>query len=78
MPRLGQHFLKNKSVIKKIADVLELRSEDRVIEVGAGHGELTAAIISKAQVTAIEKDVRLIELLRTRFPGVERRRRGCR
>jgi len=69
MPRLGQHFLKNKSVVKKIADALELRDGDLVIEIGPGHGELTAAIAAKADVKiiAIEKDARLAQLLRDAF-----------
>jgi 16S rRNA (adenine1518-N6/adenine1519-N6)-dimethyltransferase len=69
MPRLGQHFLKNRSVIKKIVDALELYADDFVVEIGPGHGELTAAIAGRTRVkiVAIEKDARLAGLLREMF-----------
>ncbi len=42
--RLGQHFLEDKSVLKKIAGLLEINSSDVIVEVGPGHGELTLEI----------------------------------
>ncbi|MBU6500463.1 MAG: hypothetical protein KGJ89_01365 [Patescibacteria group bacterium] len=78
MRRLGQHFLKNGTVLKDIVKILELKSGDVVLEVGAGHGELTSEIsnfqfpISKnggvgITIVAIEKDEKLAELLRVKF-----------
>jgi 16S rRNA (adenine1518-N6/adenine1519-N6)-dimethyltransferase len=53
---LGQHFLKNKSAIEKIIRSLALKRGERVIEIGAGHGELTSELLKKTEVIAIEKD----------------------
>jgi len=42
MPRrLGQHFLKDRSVLAKIAAALELSRADHVLEIGPGQGVLT-------------------------------------
>lgn len=41
MQKLGQHFLKNKSIISKIIDTLALQPGDIVFEIGPGRGELT-------------------------------------
>ena len=62
--KLGQHFLKNESAIKKIVAALELKSGETVIEIGAGHGELTKPIIEICQklgckIVAVEKDPEL-------------------
>ncbi len=69
MPRLGQHFLKNKSALKKIIDSLDLRADDFVIEIGPGHGELTTAIAAKTvrKIVAIEKDLNLAHPLHALF-----------
>ncbi|MFH1346965.1 MAG: 16S rRNA (adenine(1518)-N(6)/adenine(1519)-N(6))-dimethyltransferase RsmA [Spirochaetota bacterium] len=72
---LGQNFLMNKSKLRKIADVLELKKGDTVIEIGPGHGELTEKIIEKLKdlkiekfrIIAIEKDVKLIKNLEFRI-----------
>src|SRR3989344_2237436 len=69
--RLGQHFLKSDAKIKKIIGALELKSNDTIIEIGAGHGELTKAVIKKFSnlvvrnfnIIAIEKDEKLYEEL---------------
>ena len=58
---LGQHFLKNKSAIKKIIVSLDLRGGETVIEIGPGKGALTFPILHEcnrigAKLIAIEKD----------------------
>ncbi|MDP1538977.1 MAG: 16S rRNA (adenine(1518)-N(6)/adenine(1519)-N(6))-dimethyltransferase RsmA [bacterium] len=68
----GQHFLKNKNKIKKIIEALDLKSGDKVIEIGPGHGELTFAVIKKLsnlviknfKIIAIEKDKKLADILK--------------
>jgi len=76
--RLGQHFLKNKSAIKKIVAALDAQDSDIVIEIGPGHGELTQEIInyqlsifkndkSGIKIIAIEKDKNLAEELARNF-----------
>ena len=70
MERLGQHFLKNPAVLKKIANALDAQSGETIIEIGAGHGELTEKIknqISNIKIIAIEKDPSLIPVLRNKF-----------
>lgn len=67
---LGQHFLINKEKLKKITEALELRDGDLVIEIGAGHGELTEELRStnrELRIIAIEKDPRLTKYLQKRF-----------
>ncbi len=64
--RLGQHFLKNKTKLKKIVDALELKESDVVIEIGPGHGELTYEIKNKKpkiKIIAIERDKELARAL---------------
>lgn len=64
--RLGQHFLKNKSVIKKIIAELDWRAGEIVIEIGPGHGELTHELIQKTsngEIILIEKDPELASKL---------------
>ncbi|MEK7125227.1 MAG: 16S rRNA (adenine(1518)-N(6)/adenine(1519)-N(6))-dimethyltransferase RsmA [Patescibacteria group bacterium] len=72
---LGQHFLINEGVIEKIVTAAELQSDDTVVEVGPGTGNLTKHLIHNIQrLILIEKDHRLIEPLRERFgdgSGVE-------
>ncbi len=67
---LGQHFLANQGVLRKIVDVIDPRPEDVIVEVGAGRGVLTARLAERAgRVVAIEKDERLIPALRETMPA---------
>lgn len=70
MKRLGQHFLKNETVLQKIAETIAVNSSDIVIEIGPGHGELTKHLLTNhpRRLIAIEKDQRLAEKLRVAFP----------
>ena len=65
---LGQHFLYSKHYLAKIADAAELAAGDLVLEVGPGDGTLTCELLAHGtNVIAIEKDHRLIPLLRQTF-----------
>jgi len=44
---LGQHFLVDEKVIKKFIDECEIKSEDKIIEIGAGTGIITEKILEK-------------------------------
>ena len=59
---LGQHFLKDKNIIKKIINLVEI-SKKNVVEIGPGDGALTEEIIKKdpKNLTLIEKDFRLVK-----------------
>lgn len=66
---LGQHFLKDKSVIKRIVDAGEVGPEDRVVEIGPGGGALTEEILKRnpAQLYLVEIDPEWAEYLKKRF-----------
>jgi 16S rRNA (adenine1518-N6/adenine1519-N6)-dimethyltransferase len=67
-PKLGQHFLSDARYCSRIADALELRADDLVIEVGPGHGAVTGLLASRARgVVAIEIDSTLVDDLRQKF-----------
>ena len=54
---LGQNFLVNDDVLKKIVALAEVGENDRVLEVGPGIGTLTIALLKHAaSVIAIERD----------------------
>lgn len=65
---LGQNFLRNPKILKKIADFAKIEKGDAVVEVGSGEGTLTELLLERAgKVIAIEKDERLTELLKEKF-----------
>jgi 16S rRNA (adenine1518-N6/adenine1519-N6)-dimethyltransferase len=65
---LGQNYLRDPKILKKIADFARIEPEDTVVEIGPGEGTLTAVLLEQAQkVIAIEKDENLAELLEVRF-----------
>lgn len=65
---LGQNFLINDDVVEKIVESADINSEDLVIEIGPGLGNLTEYILEKAgKVIAIELDERMIGILQDRF-----------
>lgn len=62
---LGQNFLTDANIIRKITDAGELSGDDLVIEVGPGIGALTVSLARKAgKVIAIEIDKKLIPALK--------------
>jgi 16S rRNA (adenine1518-N6/adenine1519-N6)-dimethyltransferase len=77
---LGQHFLRDKGILKKIADFAGIKKEDVVIEVGPGEGSLTEFLLEKikkparldsesvsGRVIAVEKDGKMVEFLEKKF-----------
>jgi 16S rRNA (adenine1518-N6/adenine1519-N6)-dimethyltransferase len=70
---LGQHFLTNGEVLRKIAETLEIQKGEVVIEIGPGHGELTQFLIEESKKTGgkkiivIEKDPELASQLPDNF-----------
>ena len=62
---LGQHFLIDKGVLAKIVAAADLQPDDNVLEIGPGLGVLTLELAKRAKkVVAVEKDPRLIPILR--------------
>ncbi|WP_028842470.1 16S rRNA (adenine(1518)-N(6)/adenine(1519)-N(6))-dimethyltransferase RsmA [Thermodesulfovibrio yellowstonii] len=71
-PKLGQHFLRNAEILEKIVKVSEINSNDKVVEIGAGMGDLTEILLKNAkEVIAIEIDPVLYKILKERFYGKE-------
>ncbi len=65
---LGQHFLKDENIAKKIGDTLTLQGYKNVIEIGPGMGVLTKYILQKdLNVVAMDLDSESIEYLNTNF-----------
>jgi len=65
---LGQNFLIEGGILKKIAAAAELTPADTVIEVGPGLGVLTETLAEQTgKVIAIELDTHLADILKTRF-----------
>ena len=73
--RLGQNFLIDPNIVRKIVALAELNPNDHVLEIGPGRGILTEALSRAAgHVTAIEVDPRLHAYLETKqaeLPNVE-------
>jgi|HigsolmetaAR203D_1030402.scaffolds.fasta_scaffold00050_90 16S rRNA (adenine1518-N6/adenine1519-N6)-dimethyltransferase len=72
---LGQNFLIDQNILKKIVDAAGLTETSGVLEIGPGIGALTQKLAEKAgKVAAIEIDDRLLPILRDLFreqPHVE-------
>ncbi|MFH1047858.1 MAG: 16S rRNA (adenine(1518)-N(6)/adenine(1519)-N(6))-dimethyltransferase RsmA [Patescibacteria group bacterium] len=64
----GQNFLLDDSVVKTMADEASVVAGDNILEVGPGFGVLTEELLNRgAQVTAVELDPGLANILRDRF-----------
>ena len=69
---LGQHFLKDLDIAKKIADTLDEFTGVPVIEVGPGMGVLTQFLIEKEKpITVVELDRESIPYLNEHFPSLK-------
>uniref|UniRef100_A0A7V3E6S2 Ribosomal RNA small subunit methyltransferase A n=1 Tax=Ignavibacterium album TaxID=591197 RepID=A0A7V3E6S2_9BACT len=72
LKRLGQNFLKDKNILRKIYEFINPQEGERIIEIGPGEGALTEFLISsRAEVIAIEIDKRVIEHLQSSFPDIK-------
>lgn len=61
---LGQNWLIDEGLVRRIVQAAEIGPDDVVIEIGAGTGALTRHLVgSSARVIAIELDGRLLEYL---------------
>jgi 16S rRNA (adenine1518-N6/adenine1519-N6)-dimethyltransferase len=70
--RLGQHFLTDKGIMMAIVRTAEVNSEETVVEVGPGLGEMTKLLASKAKrVIAIEVDESMVAMLSDRLADYE-------
>jgi len=66
--RLGQNFLVDYDLLKRMVSYAELSLEDTVLEVGAGLGFLTEILAEECgHVIAVEVDPRLVNILKRRL-----------
>ena len=66
----GQNFVVDPNTVRRIARVAEVGPDDRVVEIGAGLGSLTLALVETgARVVAVEVDRRLVAVLRQVVPA---------
>jgi len=65
---LGQHFLKDENIAKKIADSLSEKGYDTVLEIGPGMGVLTKYLLQNDYTTyVIEIDKESVEYLQVHY-----------
>ena len=65
---LGQHFLTDDNISKKITESIDFNKYDKVIEVGPGKGALTKYLLDiKNKLTIIEIDKESIQFLQNEF-----------
>ncbi len=70
--KLGQNFLIDETVVRRIVEAAELTPEDTVLEVGPGIGTLTQGLAeSGADVVAVELDKRLLPVLDVTLEGYD-------
>ena len=66
---LGQHFLKDESVAKNIADTLSYKGYEKILEIGPGMGVLTKYLLEKPiETNVIEIDTESVAYLEENYP----------
>ncbi len=70
--KLGQNFLTDRNIPRKIVRESGIAPGDRVVEIGPGFGALSTAILEAVpSFTAIEKDHELAGFIRREHPEIE-------
>lgn len=68
---LGQNFLHDKNVARKIVSHIDVSGDDTVVEIGPGGGAITGLLSEKCgRVIAVEIDRRFAELIREKYSSV--------
>jgi len=69
---LGQNFLTDPNIARKIVAALSIRPGDLVVEIGPGRGALTEFLMPSAarRVIGLEKDMALAQALAGRYPDL--------
>ncbi len=70
---LGQHFLKDENIIKKIVDALKQNDFKNLLEVGPGGGALTKYLIKIPNINfkAVELDEEKVDFLIKNYPSLQ-------
>ena len=70
--RFGQNFLTDKKLLEDLVNLINVSSEDKLLEIGPGKGDLTKNIINVCDsYFGIELDKDLLVFLRNKFPKNE-------
>jgi 16S rRNA (adenine1518-N6/adenine1519-N6)-dimethyltransferase len=70
--KLGQHFLIDKNIIRKIVEAFNPSETDLILEIGPGKGAITEELIKHSKnLILVEIDRELIEDLSSKFPGIK-------
>ncbi|MCR4418082.1 MAG: 16S rRNA (adenine(1518)-N(6)/adenine(1519)-N(6))-dimethyltransferase RsmA [Ignavibacteria bacterium] len=70
--KLGQHFLVDKNIIRKIVEAFSPKKSDLILEIGPGRGALTEELIKYSQnIILVEIDSELIQELNQKFPDLK-------
>jgi 16S rRNA (adenine1518-N6/adenine1519-N6)-dimethyltransferase len=70
--KLGQSFLLDVNIIRKITAAADISADDVVVEIGAGIGVLTEDLARIARkVIAVELDKNLVEVLKEKLAGYD-------
>jgi 16S rRNA (adenine1518-N6/adenine1519-N6)-dimethyltransferase len=68
--KLGQHFLVDPNILKKVVQTAKIEKDDVVLEVGPGLGMMTLVLADQAKrVVAVEIDSKLVEILKKKVGG---------
>lgn len=70
---LGQHFLKDENIIKKIVDALQQHPFKNLLEVGPGGGALTKHLVHIPGINfkAVELDEEKVDFLLEKYPSLK-------
>lgn len=67
--QLGQNFLTDRNITRKIVRLSGAKPEENILEIGPGFGALTKEIIEVCpSFTVVEKDPKLAAFIRTEYP----------
>lgn len=69
---LGQHFLKDENICRRIVEALPVAAGDQVLEVGPGAGAITKYLLELPGITfrAVELDAEKVRYLEQTYPAI--------
>jgi 16S rRNA (adenine1518-N6/adenine1519-N6)-dimethyltransferase len=69
---LGQHFLKDENICRKIVEALKQQPFDNLLEVGPGGGALTKYLLQLPGIDfkAVELDLEKVDYLQKTYPAL--------
>ncbi len=72
---LGQHFLTDENIARKIAEGLTAQGYDKVLEIGPGTGMLTKFLLQNTafETSVVEIDTESVAYLNTHYPALHGR-----